>query len=62
MHNGVNRLAVLKSSAGGYYSEKITGSHEICMEQSVLNEEHVFARLVICLGLFEQLGPMTAIS
>ena len=28
------------------------------MEQSVLNEEYVFARLVICLGLFEQLGPI----
>ena len=28
------------------------------MEQSVLNEEHVFARLLICLDLFEQLGPI----
>ena len=28
------------------------------MEQSVLNEEHVFARLVLCPGLFEQLGPI----
>ena len=28
------------------------------MEQSVLNAEHVFARLVICPGLFEQLGPI----
>ena len=28
------------------------------MEQSVLNEEHVFARLVVCPGLFEQLGPV----
>ena len=28
------------------------------MEQSVLNEEHVFARLVVCPGLFEQLGPI----
>ena len=28
------------------------------MEQSVLNEEHVFARLVICPGMFEQLGPI----
>ena len=28
------------------------------MEQSVLNEEHAFARLGICPGLFEQLGSM----
>ena len=28
------------------------------MEQNILNEEHVFARLVICPGLFEQLGPI----
>ena len=24
----------------------------------MLNEEHVFARLVVCPGLFEQLGPI----
>ena len=28
------------------------------MEQSVLNEEDVFARLVVRTGLFEQLGPI----
>ena len=28
------------------------------MEQSVLNEEYVFARLVLCPVLFEQLGPI----
>ena len=28
------------------------------MEQSVFNAEHIFARLVICPGLFEQLGPI----
>ena len=28
------------------------------MEQSVLNGEHVFARLVVCPSLFEQLGPI----
>ena len=28
------------------------------MEQSKLNKEQVFARLVICPGLFEQLGPI----
>ena len=31
---------------------------QICMEQSVLNEEHVFARLVVCPSLLEQLGPI----
>jgi len=29
------------------------------MEQSVLNEEHVFARLVVCPGLFEQLSKVS---
>ena len=24
----------------------------------MLNEEHLFARLVVCPGLFEQLGPI----
>ena len=28
------------------------------MEHNVLNEEHLFARLVDCPGLFEQLGPI----
>ena len=28
------------------------------MEHSALNEEHLFARLVVCPGLFEQLGPI----
>ena len=28
------------------------------MEQSELNEKHFFARLVICPGLFERLGPI----
>ena len=28
------------------------------MEQCVLDKEHVFARLAICPGLFEQLGPI----
>ena len=46
------------SSAERHYSEYIVGSHEICMEQSVLNTERVFARLEICPGLFEQLGPI----
>ena len=27
------------------------------MEKNVLNEEHVFARLVVCPGFFGQLGP-----
>ena len=28
------------------------------MEQSKITEEHIFARLVFCPGLFEQLGPI----
>ena len=35
------------------------GSHKICVEQNVLNEEHVFKKkLVVCPGLFEQLGAI----
>ena len=34
------------------------GSHEICMEQSELNEERVFAKSIVCPSLFEQLGPI----
>ena len=32
--------------------------HGASMEQSELNEEHVFARLVICPDSFEQFGPI----
>ena len=44
---------------GGYYTGWITGSHDICLEQSEFNEEHVSLRYkTICPGLFEQLGPI----
>ena len=36
----------------------MTGSHEICTEQSELNEEHFSVRLLIFPGLFEQLGSI----
>lgn len=41
MYNSANRLAALKAQWEDVILAAVAGSHEICMEQSELNEEHV---------------------